>query len=517
MGKYERSYTDNFSKVITMQKGQVFKNALMSVIQVIINSAVLFLLYRFLLDTLGAEQLGLWALVLASTSVTAVANLGLSGSVVRFVAKYMARDEKEEASKVIQTAFTSVGLFIGLILLIAFPIIKWILGMVVPPQNLNLAYSILPYALFSLWITSITGIFQSGLDGCQRIDLRNVLLIMGAILYLLLCYVLAPQYRLIGVAYAQIIQKLVMLFLAWIFLKKHLSKLPLIPIKWDKKIFREIIGYGINFQIISITQMFYDPITKALLSKFGGLSMVGYYEMAGKMILQFRALIVSAYQVLVPAIADLQEKLPEKIKSVYLTSYQLLFYLALPLFSFIIVATPIISDLWIGHIEKNFVIFSILLSIGWFLNILNVPSYYAYLGIGCLRFNVISHLAIAILNLGFGILFGTFFDGVGVIVAWIISLALGSSVIYISYHLKNGIPLIELLPQPSRPFIAVSLIGIISVFLINNNFRYIFNIGWINSLAFLLFSPVVFISLWFHPMRKVFAGWIKSVLYGVEK
>ena len=138
-----------------MLKRQVFKNAFMSVTQIIVNGGILFVLYRFLLHTIGVEQLGIWSLVLVTTSVTNVANFGLSGSVVKFVAKYIARGEKENASKVIQTASLSVGVSIGLALIIGYPVIKWVLGIVVSPQHLPSALTILPYALFSLWIMAI--------------------------------------------------------------------------------------------------------------------------------------------------------------------------------------------------------------------------------------------------------------------------------------------------------------------------------------------------------------------------
>ncbi|MCP2619681.1 oligosaccharide flippase family protein [Candidatus Aminicenantes bacterium AC-334-K16] len=117
---------------------------------------------------------------------------------------------------------------------------------------------------------------------------------------------LAPKYGLKGVAYARVIQNLIILIFSWFFLRKYLPLLPVFPYKWDKKLFREIVGYGINFQIISVARMLYDPITKALLTKFGGLSLVGYYEMANKLIYQIRSLKVSANQILVPAFADLK-------------------------------------------------------------------------------------------------------------------------------------------------------------------------------------------------------------------
>lgn len=57
-----------------MKETQVLKNAMMAVLQTLVMGAILFFLYRYLLRTIGVEQLGLWSLVLASTSVTPVAD-----------------------------------------------------------------------------------------------------------------------------------------------------------------------------------------------------------------------------------------------------------------------------------------------------------------------------------------------------------------------------------------------------------------------------------------------------------
>jgi O-antigen/teichoic acid export membrane protein len=490
-----------------MQKRQILINAIMSVTQIIVISGILFILYKFLLNTLGVEQLGVWSLVLATTAVTQIANLGLSGSVVKFVAKYIAQGENENVSKVMQTAVLSVGFFVGIILITGYPVVKWLLNMVVAKEFLPSAIAILPYAFLALWFLMITSIFQAGLDGYQRIDLRSLLLMGGAAIHLLLCFFLAPIYGLIGVAFARVIQNITILFSSWLLLKRHITLPSFLKYKWDKNIFKEMIGYSINFQTISVTTMLYDPVTKGLLSKFGGISMVGYYEMASRMIQQFRALIVSANQVLVPAIADLKEKTPEKIKSVYLDSYQLMFYLALPLYTFIIVSTPIISELWIGRYERVFVLFAMLLSIGWFLNTLNSPAYFANLGIGDLRWNVISHIAIGILNACLGIIMGMSYKGTGVVIAWAFSLASGSSIIYLSYHIKHKIPLIELLPKASNMIFIACILSISLVYIIFLKLNSGFNLIAVNCVIILLFSIVVYILLWIHPMRKRLRDW----------
>ncbi len=488
-----------------MQKRQVLINAVMSMIQTVIIGIVIFILYKFLLVTIGVKEMGIWSLILATSSTAQVANFGFSGSVVKFVAKYTALKENQNASNVIQTAAISLGVFAGFLLLFTYPAFTKILSFIVANDSLPLALDILPYALFSIWVMIIISVFQAGLDGFQRIDLRSVILTCSSILNLIFCIILAPSYGLMGVAYARVAQMLLTVIAMWFVLKRYI-KLPILPCKWNKQFFKEMLSYGLKYQTISIMTMFYDPITKGLLSKFGSLSMVAYYEMANRMVKQFRALLVSANQVLFPAIADLKERDPEKVASVYLTSYQLLFYLSLPLYSFIIVSLPVISALWIGYYEKIFVSFGVLLTLGWLLNTLSAPAYFVNLGTGELAWNVGGHVGIGVLNVILGLLLGVYFEGTGVVIAWVISLSLGSCLIYFSYHLKNKISLIELVPRDSRLLILVSLLGALSIIPIQDKTDYMVLIPGI-------FLVASFFVLWFHPMRKSLIGWISDELF----
>jgi O-antigen/teichoic acid export membrane protein len=485
-----------------MQKRKVLINAVMSIAQVIVISSVLFILYRFLLGTIGVEQLGVWSLVLATTSVIQAANFGLSGSVVKFVAKYVARREDNNVSGVIQTAVISLSVIVGLLLIIGYPLIKWIFSSVIPLSSLPLVLRILPIALFSLWLTTVTSVYQAGLDGFQRIYIRNIIIMAGSIFYAILCFILAPKYGLIGLAYAQIINNFAVLITSLFFIKIFLPALPIVPYQWNRGLFAEIIFYGISFQVISVTQMFYDPITKIFLSKFGGLSVVGYYEMANKMIQQFRALIVSVNQVLVPFIAGLHENNPAVIRSVYLFSYNLFFYLALPLYTLIIINIPFISAIWIGHYEKVFVVFGTLLSIGCFFNTLCAPAYFENLGTGALRWNVITQILIGVLNVGLAFILGPFLKGTGVIIAWVIALSLGSGLLCLEYQLVNRIPLGALFPKESRlMFFSYTVISTVALFVqsrINPSYSSLIS----NSSIVIIPVAFVLITSWFHPMRN---------------
>ncbi len=499
-----------------MQKRQVLINTILSVVQVVIIGGVLFILYRFLFNTIGIEQIGIWSVVLATTSVVNIANLGLTASVVKFVAKYLSHGEEETVSGVIQTSAISIGLFVGFILLAAYPFANWLLSLIMPVFNLKKALSILPYALLSFWIMVISSIFHSGIDGFQRIDLRSILLMGGAIFHLILSFLLVPIHGLMGLAYAQVAQASVVLIGSWLLLKRLLPLLPIIPYKWNRKVFSEMVGYGLNFQMVSITQMLYDPITKALLTKFGGLVMTGFYEMASRMVLQFRALLVSANQVLVPVIAELQEKNPNFIQNIYRDNYRLILYISLPLYSIIIAFTPVVSLVWIGHYENTFVLFSTLLAVGWFLNTLTAPAYFVNLGMGDLRWNTIGHVIIAVSNFGLGFSLGRIYGGTAVVVAWVFSLVIGSFIIPISYHYRYKIPISNLLPKESRAVAIACMIAIFSALLIYYRVNNLFNIIVVSSMILFSFSMVVGVPLMMHPMRKRLLVWITDELSNRE-
>ena len=240
--------------------------------------------------------------------------------------------------------------------------------------------------------------------------------------------------------------------------------------------------------------------------------MVGYYEMASRMVYQVRSLIVSANQVLVPVIADLHERGRGAILGVYRDSYHLLFFFALIFFSSIVALTPIISEVWIGHYENTFVLFSLLLAVGWFLNILNAPAYIANLGIGELRFNTFSHIVIGLLNVVLGFTLGSLYGSMGVIVGWVFSLAIGSSIICISFHFRHRIPLWNLLPRQNIGIGSSCVAGVFIALFLYHRFYYSWHLTELSVVILLTILAVQGIPVWTHPMRKRLAVWFVNAV-----
>ena len=69
-------------------------NALASAGQVVILSVILFLVFRSVLGELGPDRFGLWSITLALASIGQSINLGMPGSVIKYVAKYNSQKER---------------------------------------------------------------------------------------------------------------------------------------------------------------------------------------------------------------------------------------------------------------------------------------------------------------------------------------------------------------------------------------------------------------------------------------
>ena len=431
-------------------------NALAVIFQTLVTICSLLFLYGVLLRTLGPDTLGLWSLVLATTSVSRLAELGFSRGVVKFVAQHYARKDREQAALTIETSVVSMAVLMAALAPFAYWGIAFALRHLLSDALYQQAIEILPLSLASLWLTCIGGVFQSGLDAHQRFDLRAAVACSGQIMFCALAILAVKQYGLIGLAVAQVIQAAWLLALSCWILHRLLPEMSLLPLRWRRGVFREIFGYSTTFQASSFVQLLFEPATKLLLSKYAGVGTVAYFEMASRMIGQARALLVAASQVLVPAVADLMERNPSGLPRMYARSVDLMTSLSAIFFSALALAIPVITQLWVGRLEPDFVLFANLLLVAWWINSLSVPAYHTYLGIGKLRWNFLGHVLTGLLNLLLGVTLGRQFGAVGVVAGMSMALVLGSALSSIAFHWEHDLRWREIL---SASTIRLNLIG----------------------------------------------------------
>jgi O-antigen/teichoic acid export membrane protein len=487
-------------------RARIVRNAGAAIAQVVASGVLLFLLYRFLLGAVGVERLGIWSVVLASATAARVSELGLTAGVVKFVARHRARGHDEGASLAVQTALLTLSVFVGALLVLAWWPIAWVLPRLLPGEALAEALALLPLALLAMWCTTLGGIVLAALDGCERTDLRARFAVLGNFLLLLTAFWLVPGHGLVGLAVGQVGVAALLAVLAWHSLRGQLPSLPALPRRWHGPDFRELLRYGVTLQVGTIAQLLYDPVTKGLLAKFGGLAAAGYYEMASRMVMQLRGLMVAPNQVAVPVVASLHESNPARVSDVYQLTYRIYCYVGPPFYAAIVAVVPAVSLLWIGELEPTFAGMAVLLTVGWFLNGLTNPAYFVNLGTGRLLWNTLSHVAIGVLNVVLGYVLGMALGGNGVVLAWILALVLGSSIVMLAYHREQGLAARTLQLGEGGVLLAWCLVGIAGAWLV----QWLL-LARVPALLLLVaaaaaFAAVVLLPAWMHPMRRRVSG-----------
>ncbi len=489
-----------------MQVNRLTRNIFSAAAQILVQIVVLLVLYRYLLDTIGVEKLGIWSIVLATASAARVSELGMAGSVTKYVAGYRAEENHQAAAESLQTAAVSLGIVLGIVLILLYPGLLWALPYVLPAGGVDDGRAILPYGLISLWLTAVASIWMSGLDGCLRSDLRAGLMVGGSLVFLFISFVSVARYGLVGLAAAQVVQGVILVILGWVIVRRVMRLSPWFPLQWRLTRFREMLGYGVNFQINSVVMMLFEPVTKILLGRYGELSAAGYFDMAQRLVMAVRGLIVESNRVIVPVFAGMDVR-EGRASSLYARNMQFLLFLVTPVFVALLAFAPVISELWIGYFQWQFVVMVICLALAWYLNSVTAPAYFAYLGQGKLYWITVAHIIMGSTNIIAGYVFGHLLGWQGIIAAFSLSLVLGSFIPVWAYHREHRISIIQIL-SVREAVLTVIYFGFAVVALAV--YWVVFDAGgsiWAHvGLVMGGIVAVTTILTWFHPVgRQIFA------------
>lgn len=490
-------------------KGIVTRNAFAAVVQSVASVATVFLLYRYLLSTLGVEKIGLWSIVSATASASKLSDLGIAASVSPYVARYQALKRQDTAAGVVETAVLSVGVILGVALIGLYPVLAKLVTFFVPPDALGEALAILPYSLVALWFSVIGAVLQSALDGSLRTDMRALSVVTGNVILLGSAPVLISAKGLSGLALAQVLQACVTVILAWLMARRALRQLHVVPAVWRWGLFKEMLNYGLSMQTLSVFVVLTEPATKLLMGRIGGLSVAGYFEIAYRIVMLVRLVLVSAAQVLVPVFAHEHSTDESRFRSVYSRAYSCVLFASLPTYGALGAMAAVVSEVWVGRYEAQFVEFVVFLVVAYGLNTLGVPAYVAFLGIRRLRWNILGHLLMATVTIAGGLGLGLGVGGVGVVWAHCAGIVAGSAVILLALHREMGIPFSVLRPKGAAAIFFGTACGIMTTVMVHAWLAV--ELGpWLEALVSMaVFVGVLAPFLWVHPARQQVEGMLR--------
>lgn len=430
-----------------------------------------FLLTPLILSKIGPRGYGTWALFVTVNSLTSLADLGLLGTLSKYVAEYYARRDYPKLSRLLSTGLAVFGLLAS-----AMITIFWVASHTVVERlfrgSLFTDGELLHFfhcALLLVWINIMTFLFSSVTSGLQRLDLTNVMTAFNIV-----CAALAGAGLLLkglgiqGLLYANIGSGLLTLLIYFRLLRKLLPEVSMNPLLADLGEVKKIFAFSLQIYLTQAAVAIHNHIEKIFLALFVGVTTVGWYDIASDIALKVRGAAGLLLSPVLPAAAEL-DALGEhnKLVELYYRAHKYLACVSVPVVFFLVAGSTRFVELWIG---PSFNVVALPLAILLLINLFNLttgPGYMILAGNGILRPGMCSALLGIVINVPLSYILIRIFGFRGAVAGTSVSLAAGAALFLYLFHKQERASVARLLRGAYLKPVLFSLILLILEFRIS--------------------------------------------------
>lgn len=398
-------------------------NAVWALVEVLVSALAVFLVYRVLALRFGVGAVGVWSLVVATAALARFADAGATAGVIRHVARAIEAPGPIAPTTYIHTAAIFNAAVFSVAAAALYPLAALLIGSSIQGRDLDMAMAVLPFVLATVPASILSTTLCSGIVGLHRSSVKSAILIAGQAVNLAVFLLAVGRHGILAAAFGQIAQALAVtaLSLAWM-RRAGFARAPIL----SRPALMEMLSIGLRVQVANLTSLASDLLVKYLIPVFSSTEALGYFEMAQRFVLQVRQLVNGPVQILVPAFSGLSMRGEGELRAFYIRSVSVALGLGIPLMAAAILASPLVSFLFVERVSPDFVAFVVLLAIGWSFSLVASPGYLLATAVGVLRWNIIGNLC-GVATLGaLGALLGPGLASHGVVIAFAISLILGN-------------------------------------------------------------------------------------------
>lgn len=357
----------------------------------------------YILNHLGKEEFGIWALMTLFSYFAQITDFGIADSLVKFVAEFQVRDDRERINQLVNTAFVVYSLISMACIILFFSTADLIVGRFLNiPEALHIkAKYALNISIIVFCINLIIGIFTSIFVGFQRFEFSSILSTCSILLSAAGTFiVLTNGLGLIGLVYNSLVISIIMLIASAIVSKCLFNDLSIRFIHYFQvDILMMIIRFGSRVQITNLTQLFIFQIDKILISHYFGLAALSNYEVANRLALQFRSLIASMFAPMIPAASALHAMHEHsRVTSLYRRSFKYMAIIVIPFSSIVIALAHPFVKAWVGSGYDISAWTLQLLMVAFVVNLLTGPGSFILSGINKPQMSMRSSVLAGILN-----------------------------------------------------------------------------------------------------------------------
>ena len=334
-----------------MSKRDILRNVGSSWFSLGINVVLGFFLSPFILHRLGDAAFGIWVLIFSITGYYGIFDLGIRSSVVRYIAKFTAVDDKEGLARFFNTILATYTC-IGLVTALGTLVLSRYVGQMfhIGPDFLHTARVLFLMVGLSVALGFPLGIFAGILEGLQRFYLLNFTNIAGLLVRAgLTVLALRRGYGLLTVGLITVLFPLLVSALRAILVVRILP----IPLGWkhlDRHVFREMSNYsGVTF----IIQMAYQLRFKTdvlVIARFLNASAVTQFSIGSRLVDYAGQVVSSMAQIFVPMSSQSDAKGDiNHLRKIFVAGNRACALIILPVTAILVILGQSVIEAWVGR------------------------------------------------------------------------------------------------------------------------------------------------------------------------
>jgi len=336
--------------MLKLEKTQILKNVGSSWFALAINVLVGIFLSPFIVHRLGDAAFGIWVLIFSVTGYYGLFDLGIRSSIIRYVSKYTATDDRQKLTQFVNTAlfsYTAIGLVSMVLTALLSSSIEHFFK--IPPEMHSQARLLLLMVGASVSLGFPLGVFGGMLEGLQRFYILNWTSIGAALARaVLIVYFLNRGYGLLTVALITVLLPLLSSIL------RGMVVFRLCPVALglqhvDRASFRHMANYGGTTFLVMIALRLRFRTDELVLGAMMSAVAVTYFNIGARIVDYAAEFIGALAQVFVPmssqseATGDL-----DRVRKIYIAGNRACAFLMYPITAILIIFGKHIIRIWMG-------------------------------------------------------------------------------------------------------------------------------------------------------------------------
>ena len=370
---------------------QLRTNMASGVVCTLLSTIAMIVGYPLFLHYLGFELYGVWLVLASVLTFARLGDLGTQNAVTKMVAEEFGKGDFGAIQRYLASGlallFSTGGLILLILLVFRGPIIA---AFNLSDELAAIALWLLPYiGILTVYIL-VTQVLQGTLAGLGRMDLANYIrsaepALKVSIAVLLLAIGYGVESLLIG----SIVSHIFVHLCCYFFIRRvaHVRIFRPGDIKISYAV--HIVKFGGTIMGGSVIGMVAKPLINVFLSRYAGVASLPVFEIAYQGTMKVRGIFASALNALMPEFSKLSSMAEDgllRIRQLYVRSIKLIAIGVLPLFFFLLFASPFLLRLWLqdSFVETMPGAFQVMLVAG-LLKLFGSPAEHIIIGLGHVR------------------------------------------------------------------------------------------------------------------------------------